>query len=215
MRVHTTQQEVVLYVTFNKRQPQHTPSTKTSQKHNPQPTRHTQTIPTDDGDYREGQASSSRRRKRQRCHAAVAVARPVAATQEAKEGLTPAAGEETVLTAALAQWARLPRRGVQAGAALTAVPEGVNASCWSKMAPWAIEMAERARRRQRGGVDCRGGGERGRDGSDTVAGWVAVAVDDKDEDDGSGRQYRATTDPMMVTMVAGADNNGDGGRRQQ
>jgi len=35
------------------------------------------------------------RDERQRCRAAVAVARPAAAAREAKEGLPPAAGEET------------------------------------------------------------------------------------------------------------------------
>ncbi len=69
------------------------------------------------------------------------------------------------------------------------IPEGVNAACRSKMAPWAIERAERARR-QRGGR-----GER-----------------DKDVDADGGRQHQATTNPMMVTMAAVADNDVDGGR---
>jgi len=30
------------------------------------------------------------------------------------------------------------------------VPEGIDAACWSKMAPWAIERAERAQQRQGG-----------------------------------------------------------------
>ncbi len=34
---------------------------------------------------------------------------------------------------------------------------------------------------------------------------------DKDVDDGGGRQHQATTNPMMVTMAAVADNDGDGG----
>ena len=58
------------------------------------------------------------------------------------------------------------------------------------MAPWAIKRAERAQW-QRGG-----GGER-----------------DKDEDDGGGRQHQAKTNPMIVTMAAVGDNDGDGGRR--
>jgi hypothetical protein len=36
-----------------------------------------------------------RRQRRQRQHAGIAVARPASAAQEVKEGLTPAAGEET------------------------------------------------------------------------------------------------------------------------
>jgi hypothetical protein len=38
---------------------------------------------------------------------------------------------------------------------------------------------------------------------------------DKDEDDGDGRRHKATTNPMMATMAAVADNDGDGGRRRQ
>jgi hypothetical protein len=37
------------------------------------------------------------------------------------------------------------------------VPEGADAACRSKMAPWAIERAERARRRRGGGEE--NGGE--------------------------------------------------------
>jgi hypothetical protein len=38
-------------------------------------------------------------------------------------------------------------------------------------------------------------------------------LDNKDEDDGagSGRRNKATTNPMMATMAAVADNDGDGG----
>ena len=59
------------------------------------------------------------------------------------------------------------------------------------------------------------GGERGQDGSDAVTGWVVVAVDDKDKDDSGGRRHQATTNPMMATMVAVADSDGDDRRRRQ
>ena len=96
-------------------------------------------------------------RDERQCHrAAVAVARLAAAAREVKEGLTPPAGEET------------KHRGGHDGGAGTiglsfnkggtggigtrrVVPEGVDAACQSKMAPWAIERAERAGRRRGGG----------------------------------------------------------------
>jgi hypothetical protein len=40
-------------------------------------------------------------------------------------------------------------------------------------------------------------------------------LDNKDEDEGAGRRHKATTNPMMATMVAVADNDGNGGRRRQ
>ena len=61
------------------------------------------------------------------------------------------------MTAALAQWYRLTTRGSRAGAALAASDrEDVDAACRSMTATWAIERAERARRR-RGGEE--NGGE--------------------------------------------------------
>jgi hypothetical protein len=36
-------------------------------------------------------------------------------------------------------------------------------------------------------------------------------LDNKDEDYGAGRRNKATTNPMMATMAAVADNDGDGG----
>ena len=95
------------------------------------------------------------------------------------------------------------------------VPEGrVNAACRSKMAPWAIERAERARR-QRGGGGSQGGRRTRRGGEDAVVGGVASAVDDNGEDDDGIRRHQATTNPVMVTMAAVADNDGDGGRWRQ
>jgi hypothetical protein len=38
---------------------------------------------------------------------------------------------------------------------------------------------------------------------------------DKDEDDSRGRRHKATTNPMLATIKAVADNDGDGGRRRQ
>ena len=73
-----------------------TQSMKTSQKHNPHPP---PTIPRTTeitgkvGCRRRGAGGAGDYRQRQR--AAVAVARPAAAAREAKEGPTPATGEET------------------------------------------------------------------------------------------------------------------------
>jgi len=67
------------------------------------------------------------------------------------------------------------------------------------MAPWTIKWAERARQ------------QRGQGGGDFIVDKVAAALDDKDDDDGSGRQHQAITNPMMATMAAVADNDGDGG----
>ena len=111
------------------------------------------------------------------------------------------------VTAALAQLSRLLTRGARAGAACRVVPEGVDTACRSKTPPWAIKRAAKARRQW-------GGGERGQGAAVSVVGRVAVVVDNKNEDDSGGRWHQATTNPMMATMVAVADNDGDGGRRR-
>ena len=78
------------------------------------------------GDYREGQVSSSRRQDERQRQCAMCCRRrrhrPTDGGGPRSEGLTLAAGEETeaVVTAALAQLSRLSKRGVRAGAVLTA-----------------------------------------------------------------------------------------------
>jgi len=42
-----------------------------------------------------------------------------------------------------------------------------------------------------------------------------VVVEDNDEDDNGISQHQATTNPMMATMAAVADNDGDGGQRRR
>jgi len=37
-------------------------------------------------------------------------------------------------------------------------------------------------------------------------------VEDNGEDDNGSRQHQATTNPVMATMAAVADDDGDGGR---
>jgi hypothetical protein len=64
----------------------HAHNRKTHQKHHPYIQHITHTTPCGAGGARD---------EHQRQHAAVAVARPAAAAREVKEGLTPAAGEET------------------------------------------------------------------------------------------------------------------------
>ena len=113
---------------------------------------------------------------------------------------------------AFAQWAHPPTREAQTGAALAASDwEGVDAACQSMTTPWAIERAGGRDGNGEGGV---AGGGRGRgDAAGTpslVDFWrrwmtmvrMTVAA-------GSNKQ-QTTTSPMMVTMAAVADNDGDG-----
>ena len=90
--------------------------------------------------------------------------------------------------------------------------EGINAAYRSMMAPWAIERADRARRR-RGWGDRRGGRRTMRGGGDAVVDWVAAVVNDNGEDDDGIRWHQATTNPVMArwwrwwTMTALVDND--------
>ena len=117
----------VLTITHNQQKTNTTHSTKTSQKHNPQPTRRTSTIPMEDGDYREGWVSS------------VVLAETQASTLPCSRCRCPTGGSDprskggyntshrrgdrgiaVAVTVALAQWAHLPTRGEWAGAAYSA-----------------------------------------------------------------------------------------------
>jgi hypothetical protein len=146
----------VLTITHNQQKTTTTHSTKTSQNHNPQPTRRTSTIPMDDGDYREGWVSSVVVAETQasmspccRCHCPTGGGDP---RSKGGYNASPRRGDcgiAVAVRAALAQWARLPTRGAWAGAV---VPEGVDAACRSKMAPWAIKRAEGSQVRRRTGA---------------------------------------------------------------
>ena len=70
-----------------------------------------------------------------------------------------------------------------------------------------------------GMMAARGGGSQGgrmrRDSWDAVVGGVAVAVGDNGEDGDGIRQHKATTNPVMATVAAVADDDGDGERRRR
>ena len=99
--------------------------------------------------------------KRQRQCAAVAVTRPAAAAREVKrvqcqppERRPRHRGGRDGGAGAIVP--SFEKGGGGGSGTRRVVPEGVDAACRSKMAPWAIERAERARR-QRGGEE--NGGE--------------------------------------------------------
>ena len=67
------------------------------------------------------------------------------------------------------------------------------------------------------GGDRRGGRRTRQGGGDSVVGGVALVVEDNGEDVGvatGGTKQQATTNPVMATMAAVADNDGVGGRRR-
>ena len=66
-----------------------------------------------------------------------------------------------------------------------------------------------------GGGGSQGGRRTRRGGGEAVVGGFAAGVDDNGEDDDGIRRHQATTNPVMVTMAAVADNDGIGGRRRR